>query len=86
MKAKPSLLALLSMSDSILILVLLAGLAIPPHPLVLLPWAGALAGLNAVLFSYFLEGLDPWIQAGLRWVGLGAAILLAILALVKMAG
>jgi hypothetical protein len=67
----------LSIVDSVAVLVLLAVVALPPHPMGLVPWAGVLAGLNAVLLSWGLEFLDPRVRRGLRWVGGTAALVLA---------
>ena len=86
MKDSLPVFSLLSIVDSVAVLVLLVVVALPPHPLGLVPWAGALAGVNAVLLSLGLEALEPGMRRGLRWVGSLCALVLGVAALGKLLG
>ena len=70
--------------DSILIVVLVVFLFVEPGFSVLLPLAGALAGLNVVLQARSLDNLDPGLRQTLQAVGGAAILAMAILILMRL--
>ena len=77
-------LSVASILVSAALLVVAAWVALVPRSVAMLPWAGALAGLLAVLQAGALEAIQP----GLRWLlvlgGLATAALMVAVALLRV--
>lgn len=69
--------------DSLLVLLLVVVVALQPRYQGLLPLAGVLAGLNAMLHSRTLEELKPVMKRALLVGGLAATVFMAIVAIVR---
>ena len=82
MKEFRSVYQLLIILVSFLILVLVIAVVIQPRFRVLLPLAGLLAGVNAVLNSRVLLRLDPRLRQGLLAGGLATIAFMAVVAIV----
>jgi hypothetical protein len=71
--------------DSLLILVLVGAVFWQPRLQALLPLAGVLAGVNAMLHSRTLEGLRPSLKRWLLLGGLAAVLFMGLVAVLRFA-